>query len=313
MRWQLFGLIVVGVVAALCAAILVGSMKNNPAPVMEVSSTRGADPAKVQMVIAKAAIDRGTFITADMLDTEEVLVSQAPKGFYTHPSQAVGKQLVTPVLNKQPITSASFATDGPGFNLSNSLPQGMRAMSVSLSDYSGLDGLLYPGCAVDVLASFDLRSKGEADGGIISTTILRDVQVLAIEDRTAVSSEKSEDKTVRQPDRRRRVTLLVSPKQAQELQLAMEHGVISLAMRNPKDNTIDTGDDMTPLRELGPGSPQPQAPERVVYVDRPVEKPSGPAPDTGRKAPPWFVTVYKGGEKSTIPFEERPTKPDSRK
>jgi Flp pilus assembly protein CpaB len=197
-----------------------------------------------------------------------------------------------------------FAGSGPGVHLAATLPEGMRAMSVSLSDYSSLDGLLYPGCAVDVLATFDLRGQTEdKEGGVISTTILRGVQVLAIEDKTAVSaSEKTDEKAARQ-DRRRRVTLMVNPKQAEQLQLAMEHGMISLSMRNPSDRTMADSDerDIVNIKEFGP-TPTPVA-TRVVEKPVYIERPAPVAPAESNKPQPWVVTVFKGSDRSEVPFQ----------
>ena len=130
------------------------------------------------------------------------------------------------------------------------------------------------------------------------------------------SSDKAEDKSVRQ-DRHRRVTLMVTPKQAEELQLAMEHGMISLAMRNPADMKLVNSDDkeITSLKDMGPNPVQPPAPvivEKPVYIDRPVPVPPAPT-DAGRKEPPsWPVQIYRGGERTDKNFPVRRTASDSK-
>ena len=82
------------------------------------------------------------------------------------------------------------------------------------------------------------RSKGQA----ISTTLLRGIQVLAVQGDSVVSQDDSEETAgkVRQHTTTRgqvTVTLMVDPKQAEALQLAAENGTISLAIRNPLDKT----------------------------------------------------------------------------
>jgi len=313
MRWQFLGLLLIGVVAAVCAAILVASLKTAPINTQQVQAPAPQAPPEVEIVVATKALDRMTTIKEDMLKTVKVPAEAAPEGAYPSTVALIGKILVAPVVTGQPFTKNCFAASGPGVHLAATLPEGMRAMSVSLSDYSSMDGLLYPGCAVDVLASFDMRSKADdKEAGVISTTILRGVQVLAIEDKTAVSSsEKPEDRTVR-TDRHRRVTLMVTPHQAEELQLAMEHGMISLAMRNPADMKLVNSDDkdITSLKEMGPNPPQPPAPtqvivEKPVYIERPA--PIAPANAEGskaepRKVPPWQVQIFKGGERTDKSF-----------
>ena len=110
---------------------------------------------------------------------------QAPPGAITNPVQVVGKVLLVGVIKGQPFTAESFASKESAASLAAAVRSGMPAVGVSLSDYEAISGLLYPGSVVDVLFSF----KGSQEGGeTISTTLLKGVQVLAVEDRTIVSS-----------------------------------------------------------------------------------------------------------------------------
>jgi pilus assembly protein CpaB len=292
MRWQFFALVLVGLIAAVAAAVLVASLKTGPLTLREAPAPSA--PQDVDVVVASKPLARMTTVSEDMVTVKKVPAGHVPAGAFRSPVEVAGQILVAPVVAGQPLTKSSFAAAGPGVYLAATLAPGMRAMTVSLSDYSGMEGLLYPGCAVDVLASFDLRGKGEQEAGIISATILNNVQVLAIEDRTAVSGERTEGSASRSGPRRR-VTLMVSPAQAEELQLAMEHGVISLALRNPQDAGGAEGPHMTSLTDMGPPPPA-----------RPGDRPAGPAPARGedpKRVPAYWTTVLlKGGESSTVSF-----------
>src|SRR5262249_4211654 len=151
--------------------------------------------------------------------------SQAPVDCVSDPVQIVGQVLTVSVLEGQALTKNCFAPEGSGYHIASTLPLGMRAMSVSLADYSRLHGLLYPGSVVDVLASFKVPSTDRRGTDVVSVTLLRSVEVLAVEDRTVT---KSEEKPEKAPtglyDRRKRVTLMVNSKQAEALQVAMENG-----------------------------------------------------------------------------------------
>ncbi|MHC4758893.1 MAG: Flp pilus assembly protein CpaB, partial [Planctomycetota bacterium] len=113
----------------------------------------------------------------------------------------------------------------------------MRAVSVMLPKEAVSGGLLYPGCVVDVIASFRLSGAYKDKGQAISTTLLHAVQVLAVDKKTIVSKQENLPKstTPQRSSGRITVTLMVDPKQAEALQLAIRHGTISLAMRNPLD------------------------------------------------------------------------------
>jgi len=139
------------------------------------------------------------------------------------------------------LAESCFIENGVAAQVAASLPTGMRAVSVSLSNDSITGGLLYPGCVVDVLASFKLSSSER--GQAISTTLLREVQVLAVRGASIVSEKEIEQDKSRSPSNYGRVTvtLMVDPKQAEALQLATENGTISLALRNPLDKSpVDT-------------------------------------------------------------------------
>ncbi|MEX2219251.1 MAG: Flp pilus assembly protein CpaB [Phycisphaerales bacterium] len=303
MRWQFFGLVIVGLIAAVAAALLVASLKSGT-PILRVSQSpaQPVGPQEVEVAVATRGLDRMTTVSEDMVKIVKMPASSAPAGHYSSAVPVAGQILVAPMAAGQPFTRRVFAASGPGVHLAATLPMGMRAMSVSLSDYSGLDGLLYPGCAVDVLASIDFRAKGEQDGEVVSATILRNIQVLAIEDQTAVSGDRPEERSAAsRMDRRRRITLMVSPKQAEKLQLAMEHGIVSLAMRNPQDTTSPAGEeDMMRLAELGPITPDASS---GIFID------GAPAGPEGRK-PEYIVHVLRGGEETRKSFQvqDRPKK-----
>jgi len=117
-------------------------------------------------------------------------------------------------------------------------------VTVGLSDASSLRGLLYPGSIVDVIASFRLGSSDV--GTAVSTTLFERIEVLAVEQLTVGSEpeEKADDEPRQMLGRTNRllVTLMVDAKDAEALQLASEHGTISLALRNPNDRTARTSD-----------------------------------------------------------------------
>ena len=108
----------------------------------------------------------------------------------------------------------------------------MRAVSLTLSSKAIPDELLlYPGCVVDVLVSFKLSTSDRNMGTAISTTMLREVQVLAIEGDSVVTKQGVEEEAaakVKRATNQLTVTLMVDSKQAEALQLATDNGSISL-------------------------------------------------------------------------------------
>jgi len=178
-------------------------------------------------------------VANDDVEKRTVPADQVPEGTFADPAQVVGKVLTVRMVKGQAFNQSCFASEGSGVNLASALPAGMRAVSVSLTTYGGLQGLLYPGSLVDVVVAFRAPSESHESDREVSMTLLQAVQVLAVEDRTVASRDDAvaEGGLISASSRLRKlmVTLMVTPEQAEAVQLAMEHGVISLTMRNPMD------------------------------------------------------------------------------
>ncbi|MHC4741903.1 MAG: Flp pilus assembly protein CpaB [Planctomycetota bacterium] len=234
MKWSVTILITLGLLAGLSAAILVKFMRSD-----------GTDDtvAETQVVLVSEDLSPMTILKSSHLTVKSVAKNKLPEGCLTDPVQAVGKILAVPVVKEQMLTESCFVKDGSRAQVAAMLPEGMRAVSLSLSSSSISGGLLYPGCVVDVLASFRLSSSSER-GQALSTTLLRSIQVLAVEGDSVVSQKEEGEKkptTARAGQNKLTVTLMVDPRQAEALQLASGQGTISLALRNPLDTTpVDT-------------------------------------------------------------------------
>lgn len=242
-KWSVIVLLILGALAALFASILMGVLLGGG----------GDDADSVEVVMAAKTLPAMSVISSRHIVTGKALTTELPEGYLTNPIQAIGKVLSVRVVEGQVLTKYCFVTEGSGAQLASALPYGMRAVSIPISTHSLMGGLLYPGCIVDVLASFTLRSSRESKGQAVSTTLLHGVQVLAVEASTIVSKpDEGKADSLKQRSVRSgsvlTVTLMVDTRQAEALQLAMENGRVSLAMRNPQDKRpVDV--DVTVLSE----------------------------------------------------------------
>lgn len=302
MKWAIIALILLGLSAALFAGILVSTLRfNSPA------SANGS--IDVGVVLVTKSLPAMSVVTSSHVSKDTASVNKLPEGYLSSPAQAVGRVLAVPVVEGQVLTHYCFVTEGTAAQLAASLPDGMRAFSVSLSSSAIMGGLLYPGCVVDVLATFNLRrtERGEA----VSTTLLRGIQVLAVQNVSVVSQVSDADGKLsavqtRTATGRQTVTLMVDSRQAEALQLAVAYGKIALAMRNPLDkSTVDT--EATVLSEgrlakLG-SALNPADLAAQEETDRTTEKPLETDESTKQteevlppKKPSWLMTVIRGQE-----------------
>ena len=238
-RWSIVLLAAFGIVAALAAAVLTASLSAG-----QIQAIMPAEPEDVTILVASIEMKAMVKVDAESIVEKVVSIDEAPPKYYTEPAQIIGKVLILPMIEGQAFTKNSFPEEGSGLHLASYLPIGKRAVNVSLSDYSGLEGLLYPGSIVDVLASFRISSSTKI-GRAVSTTLLQNIEVIAVENLTIVSNSEMAEAATRTSRGTRRnllITLMVDSRQAEALQLAMEHGTIALAMRNPGDLALFESD-----------------------------------------------------------------------
>ena len=304
MKVAVICLVIFGLIAAVCAAVLVTTLARPASPV----AAKAKYEPDVDVLVAARELAPMSVVDSKAVVIRKVPKSQVPPNALLNPVQVVGKVLTDRVLAEQPFTKSLFAREGTGVYLATALPPGKRAISISLTDWSGMAGLLYPGSVVDVLVSFKtLGVQGRTDNTeMLSTTLLQNLQVLAIGSQS-IAEEEYKDKQAGALAQRgqvntRMVTLLVDPKQAEILQLAVQAGAISLAMRNP----LDAGQEarrLTRAREISPtassGGVMTSADNADPFAEDepPVAKaPVKPVPNE------WLTTIIRGKDSHTRTF-----------
>jgi Flp pilus assembly protein CpaB len=245
MRWTIVGLVLVGIIAATAAAILVVTLKAG-GPMNRTSEDVGNQP--IRILVATRDVPAQTVVDGSAIATREVKRREAPQDYLSDPVQAVGQVLIQPVKFDEAFAKSKFASGENAVKIAPSLETGQRAMSIMLSDDTGIEQLLYPGCLVDVIGSFRVpRSEDQKGDEILSVTLLQGIPVLAVGPRTIVSSTEGATPQAGgasdQIGRRGRVVALnVTTKQAEVLQLASKYGAVTVSLRNPLDTAVaETG------------------------------------------------------------------------
>ncbi|MEZ5366515.1 MAG: Flp pilus assembly protein CpaB [Bryobacterales bacterium] len=180
--------------------------------------------ATARVVVAAHSLPRGVKIEKDDLQVETRPASDVPPGAFASPEQIEGLYLAQEVMAGRPITSASLPANGNG-GVSAVVPPGMRAVTLHLEGYIGVNRLIQVGDRIDVMASNWARSPGRVEMAL--ATLLQNVEVLAID-------REVNARTATTPN----ITVLVNADQAADLTLADQAGEIRLALRNPIDGAI---------------------------------------------------------------------------
>jgi pilus assembly protein CpaB len=164
----------------------------------------------------------------------------------TNLSELAGAVVREGVRTGEPIISGHIAQPHDQGFLAAVLTPGKRAMSISLSPTAEVAGFIFPGDRVDVILthSFSRKDSAALTERRVSETILQDVRVLALDQR---SDNQSTDPKVAQT-----ATLEVDEKAAERLALAADmttqmstsKGSLSLVLRSLASD--QTGPDKKP-------------------------------------------------------------------
>ena len=183
----------------------------------------------VDVVMARTAIPRGHEVQADMLTLEKWPENMVPEGTVQTVEAAIGRVTLSQVFKGEPMLNGKLAAPGAGRGTGNLIKPGMRAYSIQSVNAAGIvAGLIVPGDRVDVILTVQ-SSSADPTGGGTSSTLLQNVEILAIDQDLDPKAENRSDPKLST------VTLLVTPKQASLLGLGQKTGVLSLTLRNPED------------------------------------------------------------------------------
>src|SRR5216110_3147911 len=219
------------------------------------------------VVVAAADLDVGAELGRDDIRIIDWPANAVPKDAFGDPKDVMGRGLVLPVIQNEPILPMKLSSKEAGAGLPPAIPPGLRAVSVRVNEVIGVAGYVLPGTHVDVVATV---SPTEKQNDMTSKVILTNVLVLAA--GTKIDRQTDKDK----PMPVTVVTLLVAPDEAERLTLASSEGKIQLALRNPLDREAPVTRGIKPAALLGAASAP--APVRVARSQTPAVKAEAPRP-----------------------------------
>jgi pilus assembly protein CpaB len=231
----LLGALVIAVVTAVMAKNMfagAGAEQAQAAP---------AVPQGPKVLVARKALPVGTLIDAEALTYQPWPKELVQSAYYTEgaPDADISKLLGTvvryPITAGQPVTRGALVGPNDRGFLAAALGPGMRAITVPVNDSTGVAGFVFPGDRVDVVLTQQVSGGGDGPPLKASETIIRNVRVLATDQRT---TEKDADgKTIVKTFQN--VTFEVTPKIAEKLAVAQSIGTLSLSLRSIADNTSE--------------------------------------------------------------------------
>ena len=270
--------LMVGLAVAVLLAFILSAYIYHAFKKAEVNAS-GPSLRMTTIVVAAQPLKLGTRIDGSMVKTIQWPSGSRPEGMFGEVTEVANRAVVNNIAENEPILAANLASTDSGAGLSATIPEGMRAVSVSVNDVVGVAGFVTPGTMVDVLVTGSAAGNGGA--GSVTRTILENIRVLA-------AGQKIEQDREGKPENVPVITLLVTPEDAGKLTMASTEGKIQLALRN----TVDTKST----------SPAPVLQSSLFAGGSPVVTPVA-APASGKHAvampkaaapPPYSVEVITG-------------------
>jgi pilus assembly protein CpaB len=239
------------------------------------------EPSTTKVVVAAKSLPMGSVVGEQDVKMIDWSGRTLPTGFLSRPEEVVGRGLMVPVAENEPLLLGKLAARGVGGGLPVMIDAGMRAVSVAVDQVVGVAGFVLPTTRVDVLLT--LANAGPTRE-TTTKVIMQNVRTLA----AGQSLQQDQDG---RPMEVPVVTLLVTPEQAETLALAANQGRIQLALRNTLDTVrVQTSGARTGTL-LGGSS------------GRPVARRTTPTPSAEPEPSSTTVEIFRGGQRTLQRFE----------
>ena len=257
----LIGALVVAAVTAIMAKNMFTGASAPPA-----SAAAAPVPAGPEVLVATRALPIGTLIDAEALKYQmwpEGLVQPAYfiKGEAgVDPSTLVGTVVRNEITAGQPLTQGALIKPGERGFLAAALGPGMRAVTVPVSATSSVAGFIFPGDRVDLVLTQEVPGGGDGLPLKVSETIIRNLRVLATDQRTTGTNEEGKPEVRNMST----VTFEATPKIAEKIAVAQTLGQLSMALRSIADNTIELERAIASGEVTVPAGADPKAEKRML-------------------------------------------------
>ena len=251
-----------------------------------------------EVVMAARPLEIGTLVKDTDL-TVGPWTGATPAGMITRKEVVLGRGVVAPIYQGEPLMESRLAAAGAGGGLAATIPPGMRAVAVRVNEIVGVAGFAVPGMRVDVLIS-GVPPGPQAPNGPKVKTILQNIEVLSAGQNYQKDAEGK-------PVVVQVVNLLVNPEQAEVLSLASNETRIQLVLRNPLDTQTAKvpGSAMASIFGDPVKPPAPAAAPRPRAVVTPVAA-KAPEPPKATPPPPYQIEIFNGPQRTEAKFVRRP-------
>ncbi len=190
-----------------------------------------------QVLVATRALPIGTILDATALKYQPWPKELVDNAYFLKDKSdlqsLIGTVVRNPVTAGQPVTQGALVKPGDRGFLAAALGAGMRAVTFPVSANTSVAGFVFPGDRIDLVLTSSVPGGGDGPPLKTSETVMRNLRVLATDqrtDNTVGEDGKTEVRTFST------VTVEATPKIAEEMAVAQTLGSLSLSLRSIADN-----------------------------------------------------------------------------
>ncbi|MCP4652927.1 MAG: Flp pilus assembly protein CpaB [Candidatus Omnitrophica bacterium] len=266
--------------------------------------------------VARRDIRKGVPIQASLVDTAVLDKRNVNPKAVRYFSEIENKSTAKAIRAGEQITTDALRTTrieagGPGggpVTFSMVIPEGKRAVSVSVDNVASIVHMMRPGDHVDVFAIIAFPLPGQQGKQLMNIPLFQDVEVLAVGDQFSESklakvgssikklvNEKKKDEKKKKAANNPAITLALDPQEANIISFVQEEGKVRLALRSPNDTSKVNYRAQVAQQQVAPlvttqSFFQYLAANGLVTLPKP--KPTAPPKPKGPQ-----VEIYRGQEK----------------
>ncbi|MDP8289355.1 MAG: Flp pilus assembly protein CpaB [Candidatus Susulua stagnicola] len=239
--------LIIGIGLAVVAIMLIHTRMQQDQRIIQQLVNKGEI---LEIVLAETDISKDVTITQGMVSLRRIRSNAYQPGDLTSLDSAIGKFARVDILKGQHVNSGMIRSSAGTKFLSQRVPKGMRAMTLSVDKISAIEGLIKPSDCVDIIGTFNI-----AAGQNLVVTLFQGIKILATGKNISPNKINSTAETV---------TVALKPKDIKLLTYVLESGnKIRLTLRAPLDSSQEIGyagvTFETLMKKLGMWAQPPQA------------------------------------------------------
>lgn len=222
-------LLIAGITAFMARSLMMGSAAPTAASQVAIDGP--------EVLVATKSLPVGTIIDQSALKFQPWPKELVENAYYlrqgTDLKNVVGTVVRFAIPAGQPVSQGALVKPGDRGFLAAALGAGMRAVTVPVSAQTSVAGFIFPGDRVDVILTQSVAGGGDGPPLKASETMMRNVRVLATDQKTDKSVDDKGNTVVNTYST---VTLEATPQMAEKISVAQTVGSLSLSLRSIADN-----------------------------------------------------------------------------